>query len=162
MWWRLSRSQWTAQKGAANKGAFRVLVDHGPPPGILAYQGDEVVGWCAVAPRETYPVLQRSRSLKAIDSLAVWSITCLFIKREHRRKGFSVALLKAASRFVHSQGGSVVEGYPVETGSGRLPDAFAWTGTMAAFERAGFKLVVRRGARPIVRKSLSPAARKKE
>src|SRR4051812_33880124 len=26
-----------------------------PPPGVIAYRGDEPVGWCAVEPRVNYP-----------------------------------------------------------------------------------------------------------
>ncbi len=159
MWWRLPRSPWTAGKGEANKRAFRDIVKAGPAPGILAYSGEEPVGWCAVAPRETFPVLQRSRSLKPLDGRPVWAVTCLFVRKDWRRKGISVELLKAAARFVKQQGGHLVEGYPVATGKGHMPDAFAWTGTLAAFTAAGFDEVARRGSRPIVR---LPVARKIE
>lgn len=154
MWWRLPRPQWNAQKGDLNKQAFHQIVTQGPPPGILAYRGTEPVGWCAVAPRETYPTLQRSRTLKPIDEQRVWSVTCLFVKKPERRKGISVQLLKAAARFVEEQGGRIVEGYPVASSKARMPDAFAWTGTVAAFWQAGFAEAARRGARPIVRRIL--------
>jgi hypothetical protein len=63
-----------------------------------------------------------------------------------------VELLKAAVDFVKRQGGTIVEGYPVAPKQGALPDAFAWTGTLAAFLKAGFREMPRWSeSRPIVR-----------
>jgi len=152
MWWRLKRSVWESQKGAANKKAFRRIVETGPPPGILAYQGGQPVGWCALAPREHYPVLENSRVLKRIDAQPVWSVVCLFVTRTRRRQGVSAELLKAASIYARRQGARIVEGYPVEPRQGVMPDAFAWTGTLAGFRRAGFREVARGSpSRPIMR-----------
>lgn len=157
MCWRLPRKQFDAQKGAANRLAFHALVEAGPPPGVLAYCGAEPVGWCAVAPRESYVTLSRSRTLKPVDSRPVWSVTCLFIHRTMRRKGVSVELLKAAADFVKASGGVVVEGYPVQSSKGNsMPDVFAWTGTVAAFRKAGFLEVARPSAtRIIMRRELA-------
>lgn len=159
MWWRLPRAAWTARKGAQNRAAFRELVEAGPAPGIIAYRDGRAVGWCAIAPRETYVVLERSRTLKRLDDRPVWSVTCFFVERAERRKGVSVELLKAAVRFVKGLGGECVEGYPVEPGSKEMPAAFAWTGTAAAFRKAGFTEVARTAAtRPVMRFGLSGAS----
>jgi GNAT superfamily N-acetyltransferase len=130
-------------------------VDDRTEPGILAFAGDVPVGWCAVAPREDYPGLGRSRILKAADDVPVWSVSCLFVAKEYRRRGVSVALLKAATEFVAGRGGTVVEGYPVEPKSPAMPAAFAWTGIASAFLRAGFR-EHRRGSetRPVMRYTL--------
>ncbi|MEO5616304.1 MAG: hypothetical protein ABIS67_00890 [Candidatus Eisenbacteria bacterium] len=37
--------------GGPNRRAFKKLVDSGMPPGLLAYDGDEPVGWVAIASR---------------------------------------------------------------------------------------------------------------
>jgi GNAT superfamily N-acetyltransferase len=155
MWWRLKRSEFQRRKGPGNRRSLRRLVGSGEVPGILATAGGEAVGWCAVAPRERYPVLERSRVLKRIDDAPVWSVTCLFVKRELRNRGLSVQLLRAAVEYVESCGGTVVEGYPVEPRKGRLPDAFAWTGLVSAFERAGFAECARGSpSRPILRRTI--------
>jgi len=152
MWWRLPRSRFVQQKGAGNKRAFQRIVAAGDAPGLLAYRDGEPVGWCAVAPRETYPRLERSRVLKRVDAERVWSVTCFFVARPMRRRGVTVALLEAAVRYARARGARIVEGYPVEPRRGSMPDAFAWTGTAAAFRRAGFVEVLRRSAtRPIMR-----------
>ena len=159
MWWRLPRSQWEKQKGSGNSAAFRRRVGTAKvPPGILAYDNRKPVGWCAVAPREQYTALERSRILKPLDDEPVWSVTCFFIARGWRRKGLSVKLLRAAQSFARRHGASLVEGYPVEPWSLRAPDTFLWTGTPAAFESAGFREVLRRSrTRPIMRRAIGPA-----
>ena len=155
MWWRLKRSTFNEQKGKKNKAAFKAVVDSGDAPGILAYANGTAIGWCAVAPRETYPALERSRVLKRIDDQPVWSIVCLFIARPYRRKGVSVELVKAASDYVRQRGGKIVEGYPVEPRKDEMPDAFAWTGLASAFLKAGFVERARRSeTRPIMRRAV--------
>jgi GNAT superfamily N-acetyltransferase len=152
MAWRLKRSQFVEQKGAGNRKTLKVIVENGGTPGILAYAGGRPIGWCAVAPREFYPALARSRVLKPIDDFPVWSVTCFFVEKEHRRRGVSVQLLRAAIDFVKQQGGKVLEGYPIEPYSESVPGPFAWVGLVAAFTKAGFKESARRSkSRPIMR-----------
>jgi len=152
MWWRLPRSEFMRNRGERNKEAFKNIVDSGKVPGILAYMKDEPVGWCAVAPRETFPKLERSRILKRIDEKPVWSVVCFFVAKPFRRKGISAKLLKAAVNYATEQGAKIVEGYPVEPKKGRTPDAFAYTGLASAFLNVGFVEVIRRSeTRPIMR-----------
>ncbi|MDO9301632.1 MAG: GNAT family N-acetyltransferase, partial [Anaerolineales bacterium] len=77
------------------------------------------------------------RALKPIDDQEVWSITCFFVEKKHRRKGITVELLKAAVDYVKTQGGKIVEGYPVDVKK-EAPAPFIFTGTAAAFKKAGF------------------------
>jgi len=155
MWWKLRRSEYERKKGAANKRSFQKIVFQGKPTGVLAYLGTDPVGWCAVAPREAYPVLDRSRVLARVDEQPVWSVTCFYIARKHRRSGLTSALLKTAVEYARKQGARVVEGYPQDPASGTMADAFAWTGFASAFRNAGFKEVARRSAsRPIMRMRL--------
>jgi GNAT superfamily N-acetyltransferase len=152
MVWRLPRKQWEQQKGDGNRDAMRDLVKSGAEPGVLAYDGDKPVGWCSVSPREEFVGLERSRVLKPIDDRPVWSVSCLFVAKEYRRTGVSVGLLKAAIDHVKKNGGRTVEGYPVEPYTENMPAPFAWTGTLAAFENAGFTEAARGSpSRPIMR-----------
>jgi GNAT superfamily N-acetyltransferase len=156
MWWRLARSEFTKLKGTGNRRAFRKIVESRAEPGILAYHDGEPVGWCAIAPRAQYPVIERSRTLKAIDDQRVWSVSCFFIARPFRGQGVAEALLQAAVKFARQKGAKIVEGYPVEARKGRLPDAFAWTGVPPIFQAAGFREVARRSpTRPIMRRTAS-------
>jgi GNAT superfamily N-acetyltransferase len=154
MYWRRSAAEYERGKGQGNRDALRRLVAGGATPGLLAYAGGAPVGWCAVGPRETYPRLERARVLKRIDDRPVWSVVCLFVAKDCRRRGVSVALLEAAAAFAASRGARMLEGYPVEP-RGAMPDAFAWTGTAAAFRAAGFREAARGSpTRPIMRRAL--------
>lgn len=158
MAWRLPKKEWLAGKAdhaVSNRRGLKTLVESDTPPGVLAYVGDEPVGWCAIAPRQAYVALQRSRVLQPVDDKPVWSISCLFITRAWRRRGISAKLIDAAAKFAISRGARIVEGYPVEPYSDKIPDAFAWTGIPASFERAKFKEVARRSkTRPIMRRAI--------
>jgi GNAT superfamily N-acetyltransferase len=152
MWWRLKRSEFERQKGEGNRKAMKKIVDSGEVPGLLAYASGQAVAWCAVAPRETYPLLERSRTLKRVDDKPVWSIVCFFVAKPFRGKGITLKLLRAAIEYVGKQGGRIVEGYPVEPKGGRMPEAFAYTGLVSTFRRVGFVEVARGSERrPIMR-----------
>lgn len=150
MWWRLKRSVYEKQKGDGNKKTIKKIVNSGTVPGILAYAGSKPIGWCAIEPRESYPLLENSRVLKRIDSEKVWSVVCFFVDKKYRRMGVIEKLLEAALKHAKKNKAKIVEGYPID--SERTPSAFAWTGFVSAFRKAGFK-EVHRGSqtRPIMR-----------
>lgn len=153
MYWRIKRSEYLKNKGARNRASFRAIVEGDTPPGVLAYLGEEPIAWCAVGPRSDYPVLENSRILKPVDDKPVWSITCLYVARQYRRQGVSAQLVDAAAKFARKHGARIVEGYPTEPKSGKVADAFIWTGLASAFQAAGFEEVARRSpTRPIMRR----------
>ncbi len=149
--WRLSRKDWEEGQGDINKKRMRKIIKSGEEPGILAYYQGEAVGWVAVAPREKYPYLERSRVLGPVDDKPVWSVSCLFIKKEFRKMGISSRLLKEVRRFVGAKGGKIVEGYPYEPAK-EMPGSFVWTGLPGSFLKAGYKEAARFApTRPIFR-----------
>ena len=153
MWWRMAQSDWLREKGAGTKRRFRAVVRRGPPPGLLAYAGAEAVGWCAIAPRESHPRLARSRILARVDDAPVWSVTCFFVRKDWRRRGVTVALLRESARFAAGFGGRIVEGYPSDVDRPQ-PAAFVYHGLLPAFAAAGFEEVARRSRRrPVVRRA---------
>ena len=153
MYWRLPRSQFDYLKGDGNRDAFREIVAGAErPPGLLAYRGAVPVGWCAIAPRDEYTTLERSRVLMRVDDAPVWSITCFFVARASRRQGVTSVLIDAAIAFAAEHGARIVEAYPIDPRKPEVPPVFAWTGLASAFERAGFSEVARRSeTRPIMR-----------
>ena len=154
MFWRLPRARFEAGKGAGNRRALKALVGSGARPGVIAYADGEPVGWCAVAPRANYVSLANSRVLKPVDEQPVWSISCLFVRRDFRRRGLSSLLIDAAAEFAARRGARIVEGYPVEA-SAKTADAFVWTGLASSFTQAGFREVARRSpTRPIMRRAV--------
>lgn len=153
MLWRLSPGEFKSQKGERNRLALQSLARSKMPPGVLAFDADKPIGWCAIAPREDYPGLARSRVLKPVDDHPVWSVSCFFIDRAYRRRGVSQKLLLAAADFAGARGAKIVEGYPVDPADKNYPAVFAWTGTAKCFREAGFEECARRSpTRPIMRR----------
>ena len=160
MWSRLSAAEFERGKGERNRRALKRLVDAGGPVGLLAYMDGEPAGWCAVAPREQYARLARSRVLAPVDERPAWSVPCFFVGRAHRGRGVGRALLAAAVAFARGRGAARVEGYPLDPRGKRIADVWAWFGLASTFEAAGFREVARRSpTRPIMRRELRPARR---
>jgi GNAT superfamily N-acetyltransferase len=152
MFWNLPQANFNALAGEGTHKQQRLLVESGVVPGLLAYSQDQPIGWCAVEPRSEYPRLARSRVLKPVDDLPVWSVTCFFVHKDQRGRGVTVALLRAAIGYAREHGGRILEGYPVEPKADRMPAAFAFTGLASAFRQAGFHEVARNSeTRPIFR-----------
>jgi GNAT superfamily N-acetyltransferase len=152
MSWRLKSSEFEKNKGEGNKKTLKKLVNKNEEPGLIAYLNKEPVAWCAIAPREKYLKLENSRVLKRIDDKPVWSITCIFVAKPYRKKGVSVAMLKAAIEFCKSKKVKIIEAYPVIPYNQKMPEAFAWTGIYSAYLKVGFKDMPRISpSRPIMR-----------
>ncbi len=163
MSWRLKRSDFMKQRGEDNRKALKQIVDSGKTTGIIAYASGEPVGWCSFGPREDFPRLERSRVLKPPDDKPVWSVVCFYVVKNFRRKGLSVALLRAVEDCATSQGVEILEGYPTDSKTGPMPDPFVFTGLAHAFLKAGFTEVLRRSrTRPIMRKTLMPKKKVRE
>jgi GNAT superfamily N-acetyltransferase len=133
----------------------------GRAPGLVAYDGDDAVGWVSVGPREDYERLAFSKLLAPMDDTPVWSIVCFVVGRHARGRGVANALLAAAVVYARDHGATTLEAYPVEVAAGeRVPSANVYQGTLSMFERAGFTVAERRQHnptspdRPIVRLSL--------
>jgi GNAT superfamily N-acetyltransferase len=107
------------------------------PPGVLAYDGDEPVGWAAVAPRSATS-FARNRKIPHVDDLPVWSLWCIRVRPGHRKKGISHALIAGAVEFARAQGAPAVEAYPLDNGDARVDMTMAYPGLRKNFERAGF------------------------
>ena len=148
MYWRIG-SDYYKRPSAANKAAFREVVQHGPPPGLLAFEGDVAVGWCQLTPRDALPWLDRTWRLRRIDDMPVWSLSCFYIRKGYRKRGVTAALITAALEAAKRAGAPAVEAYPLDA---NVTPSASGTGYLSTFERAGFKIVAQHvPPRPIVR-----------
>jgi GNAT superfamily N-acetyltransferase len=139
--WRLTSAAFQSSTKDERIAALEGLVEREIPVGVLAYADGEPVGWCSVASRETYAGLERYRGLPRLDDEPVWSVTCFFVDRRHRRQGVTLGLLRAALAYARSRGARIVEGYPVEPGL-RL---YTYMGSPETFRKAGFRDVTPSG-----------------
>lgn len=110
------------------------------PPGVLAYDGDDVVGWAAVHPRAD-TAFATNRKIPHVDDFDVWSVWCIRVRPGHRGKGISHALLAGAVDFAREGGAPAVEGYPVDNAGEKVDLTMAYVGTRKLFEKAGFHKV---------------------
>jgi GNAT superfamily N-acetyltransferase len=150
MYWRLG-SGYHKRPREKNKADFRRLVRRGPPPGLLAFDGNVAVGWCQLTPRNALAWLERAPRLRPVDDLPVWCISCFYVRRAYRRRGVTAALIAAALKAARRANAVAVEAYPIDT---RQPKSTSnlFTGIATTFARAGFKTVARPAPhRPIMR-----------
>ena len=95
--------------GPARGERVRELCGQDPPPGVLAYDGDEVVGWAGVHPRADTS-FARNRKIPHVDDLDVWTVWCIRVRPGHRGGGISHALLAGAVEFARDHGAPAIEG----------------------------------------------------
>jgi hypothetical protein len=118
---------------------MRSLCESEPGPGVLAYVDGEVAGWCSVAPKSTYRALINSRTIPHVEDDGVWSVVCFVIGTGFRRRGLMHELLEGAVAHAEESGAPALEGYPVDTGDGRVDQSSGYVGTVKLFESHGFR-----------------------
>jgi GNAT superfamily N-acetyltransferase len=153
MYWRIGPA-YHRRRREQNRLALQDIVKRGPPPGLLAFEGDLAVGWCQLTPRLALPWLERARLLKRVDDAPVWSLSCFYVRRGYRKRGVTAALIQAALKAARRARAPALEAYPIDT---ERPTSTSnlFTGTASMFARAGFKPVARRADhRPIMRHDL--------
>jgi GNAT superfamily N-acetyltransferase len=142
MVWRATAAEAKRTDGASRRSALRSRVEKGLPIGLLAYVHGEPMGWCSIAPRGTYRALGGPQDF-ADDPNAVWSLVCLFVRREFRGQGVTRQLLTAAIAHARQRGARVIEAYPVDPNS----PSYRFMGFVGLFEAAGFEEIGLAGAR---------------
>jgi GNAT superfamily N-acetyltransferase len=126
--------------GGSRETAMRRLCEREHPPGVVTYRDGEPVGWCNIGPRAEITRLARSRLIRPVDDLPVWSIVCVVVRAGYRRQGVTAHLLEGAVAYAASHGAPAVEAYPVDP-PGRMDTTMAFVGTKAMFDRSGFRVV---------------------
>jgi GNAT superfamily N-acetyltransferase len=140
----------------AKQSSLQKIVQSGPPPGLLAFCGDEVVGWCQLTPRDDLSILRQSADQNDGADGPVWSLSCFDVRKRFRKQGVTAALIKAAVKAARRAKACVLEAYPLD---GKRSPSATGTGYASTFERAGFKVVARnRPAKPTMRLNLKQAS----
>ncbi|MDR9416393.1 MAG: GNAT family N-acetyltransferase [Gracilimonas sp.] len=143
MTWRMPGRAFRNCSSQNRQKALKQNVQDNIPIGLIGYIQKKPIGWCSIAPRETYARLERSRTIPRIDDKNTWAITCFFISPEYQQKGMSLKLLKEAVNYACSKGAEVVEGYPVKPkevdGKINYKVSYRFMGYLSTFRKAGFK-----------------------
>lgn len=157
MWTRMPRPQWKAMPREERKAAFRAIVESGPAPGLLAFDGDKAAAWCAIAPRSDTAKYDGAKVSQLPDSLrgepAPFSITCFYIRAGYRNRGLMGLLAEAAVAHARSRGASSVDVCAIET-ERKLMWGEGFVGIASVFRKLGFQEIARRTpTRPLMRLS---------
>jgi len=139
--YRIPSKESIALRGPDRADRMRRLMDEEGPIGVLAYDGDEPVGWAAVAPRSRTH-FATFRKIPYVDDQDVWSLWCFRVRPGHRKQGVMHALIDGAVDFARDRGAPAIEGYPVDNGDAKVDLTMAYVGTRRLFERAGFTKAV--------------------
>jgi hypothetical protein len=115
---------------ADRKAAMERLVLSRRPVGILGYDHGIPVAWCSIAPR---PLFGQGLSTTEPDP-GLWSLTCFFIRADHRKQAGFAALLGAAESHAAQEGATMIEAYPVDRDS----PSYRFSGFLPAFEASGY------------------------
>src|SRR5262245_1023618 len=149
MYWRIG-SEYHKRPREKNKTAFRKIVKTGSPSGLLAFDDNQVVGWCQLTARDDLPWLESSRTLQRVDNIPVWSLSCFYVRRGYRKRGVMSALINAALKAAKRAEAPALEAYPIDLDAPNS-SSNVFTGTASAFARAGFKTVAcHKPSRPIM------------
>jgi GNAT superfamily N-acetyltransferase len=137
------------EHGAPKKRALGALVRAGREPGLLAYDGQEAVGWISVAPREDYPVLLSSPQYRPRDEDdGVWSVVCFVVDRPRQREGVAGTLLDGAVEHARARSAAALEAYPHRLRKDN------YMGQLDLFRERGFQVVRETATRAVVRRPL--------
>lgn len=146
-YFRLRGKQWSESDPDSHRAALRSqVVDAEIPPGVLAEDEDGTpVGWCALAPRASYPRVVASPNWRHDGhDPGAWAVTCFVVPVGHRRQGVAGELLLGAVEFARSQGARTLEGCAVDLAeAGRVSSADLYRGPLSVFLAAGFEEISR-------------------
>ncbi|MER9128357.1 GNAT family N-acetyltransferase [Mesorhizobium sp. M0768] len=154
---RLSPAARRASNRERNKDHIKARIEAGPPPGLLAFEGGQAIGWMQIGPRADVPEWNnQGRGSAPIDPAdasdpGVWAISCFFIRTKARGKGLSHRLVQGGIDFARANGARLIEACPIDLSKDSRSIGL-FVGSSRVFEKAGFqRLVERKPGRPLVR-----------
>ena len=143
MWWRVARSEWYRLGRHGRRQRFRELVREAQPTGVLLFRAGVTLGWCAIAPRSSYPTIARSTVARAVDADVsdVWFISCFYVKAGQRGRGITGKLIEASAAYARDCGARCVEACPTNA---RCTSHERCMGVLSTFLHSGFRVTQRR------------------
>lgn len=149
-----------AMSGDARRDILKESFAAALPPGLIAYDGDEAVGWVRVGPRADVPRWNGEKTVsKPLDgedwqARDHWAISCFFIRPRRRGQGLSHPLTLAAVDFAAENGARIVDAAPMRRAK-HSKSIGLFVGSETVFLTAGFETVAeRKVGRPLMRRRL--------
>jgi GNAT superfamily N-acetyltransferase len=147
-----------------NRAELLTAVDGGSDEarGMVAHdETGELIGWLKLAPATVMGKLYEQRLYKGLACLqraatGVWTVGCLFVREDQRRRGVATSLLHGAIQSAGEAGARALEAFPrsdVDVAAAAL-----MMGPLALFVRAGFEVVHDFTPYPVLRLELDPKA----
>ncbi len=139
------------------KQIIRQRIEAGPPPGLLAFENGQAVGWMQIGPRSDVPEWNNAGRVSAevgpneAADPAVWAISCFFLRKQARGRGLTHRMVEAGLAFAAGNGARLVEACPMDQ-AGNSKSIGLFVGSSRVFEKAGFsRRVERKAGRPLMR-----------
>jgi GNAT superfamily N-acetyltransferase len=161
MWPRLARAEYMSMSKVDRKASLHRIVEDGPAPGLIAYEGAKAVGWCAVGPRAGLTRFNSAKATRPVDgdeagAPRLYALTCFFVRNSHRKLGLMRRLALAAIDFARAKGADAIEVCPIDADRPLIwGDGFV--GISSVFQALGFAEIARRSPRrPLMRLRLRP------
>ena len=125
---------WQGPLAPQNRALADTLVCAGRMQGHMAFDGDQVAGWCQAAPRAGFLALKDEPDP---DDTAhqTGSIVCFVVAKPYRGQGVAKALLAAACDGFRAQGLAFAEAYPRKDAATEAANHF---GPLAMYLGLGF------------------------
>lgn len=123
--------------GEPNRTCARELILAGKMQGYLAYDGDEVIGWCNTDDKRNYRYLTTNPACwpESDANLRIKTMYCLSIAPARRGQGVGTAMIQRVVADASAQGYEMVEAYPWKDEKADYP----YHGTVRMLERLGFR-----------------------
>ena len=146
-----------ALSGDAKRDLMIARINEGPPPGLIAFQGDDPVGWMQIGPRADVPEWNNpGRSSSPLpdapaDDPSVWAVSCFFFRSRVRGRGLSHQMLAAGIDHARTSGARLLEASPMDQAK-QSKSIGLFVGSTSTFAKAGFQTVVQaKPNRPLMR-----------
>lgn len=146
--------EWEGRTSEDNRADAVRLIQEGKLRGYLAYDDEEVVGWCNVNGKPAYGI-HLTRAPHNSEDERTACIVCFTVAPAFRRQGVASQLLETViDDLRRSEVYDCLEAYPV---MGREGDAANYYGPLAMYLKAGFEVVSEAESHAVVRKMLRPS-----
>lgn len=124
--------------------------------GVLALEGDEVLGWAKLFPKPAAKKLLKLGPYSAYSKTHAsdtWCIGCVLVEPSRRGEGIARALTLGCSEAARALGASALEAFP-RVDHGPVADEELQMGVAAHLEEAGFTVVAGERPYPVYRLEL--------